>query len=138
MMIYQFKVTLKDVKPPVWRRLQVDSEMSFYDFHYVLQSSFGWTDSHLPMLNVIKANGRKVSNVEISRTEEEFGIYTMDALDEGKEFLKDWFTVEKDQMLYTYDFGDDWEHDIVLEKKLEPSQGTEYPRCVGKRRTLIY
>lgn len=45
--IYQFKITLKHIKPPVWRRIQVPENYSFWDLHVAIQDAMGWTDSHL-------------------------------------------------------------------------------------------
>ena len=129
-MIYQFKVQLKYTQPPVWRRIQVDSSMSFYQFHQVLQAAFEWEDSHLHAFNIMKVNGKKSPRVEIGMNDEEFDFFGSEALDEKTEYLKDWFVAEKDRTLYTYDFGDDWEHDIVLEKIIEPVKGVNYPHCV--------
>ncbi len=45
--IFQLKVTLKGSKPPIWRRIQVDSYMSFHDLHLIIQATMGWTNTHL-------------------------------------------------------------------------------------------
>ena len=129
-MIYEFKVQLKNTQPPVWRTLQVDSGMTFFEFHQVLQAAFEWEDSHLHVFNILKTNGRKSQWVEISPDYSEFGFSNENARDEEDELLSDWFVVEKDHGLYTYDFGADWEHDIVLLQILAPSADLAYPRCV--------
>lgn len=130
-MIYQFYVQLKGTQPLVWRRLQVDSEMTFDHLHEVLQAAFDWENSHLHEFTILKTNGRKRRGVEIGPILEGFGFAGEEALDEEDEYLSDWFVAEKDQALYIYDFGDDWQHDIVLERILVPETGAEYPRCVA-------
>ena len=45
--IYQLKITLRGTRPPIWRRVQVASEVSLYKLHQILQTVVGWTDSHL-------------------------------------------------------------------------------------------
>lgn len=133
-MIYQFKVNLKHMQPPVWRRLQVDSDMTFHDFHHVLQAAFDWGDDHLHSFSMRKRNGRTVE-VEIEPIDEDFGLFSFrDTRDEFEENLSDWFLTEKDRAIYTYDFGDNWEHEIVLEKIVEQEEGVQYPRCLKAMR----
>ncbi|OJF94689.1 plasmid pRiA4b ORF-3 family protein [Alkalibacterium sp. 20] len=147
-MIYQFKVTLKDVGVPVWRRLQVDSETTFEEFHYILMAAFDWLGYHLHEFDIRKTNGRRTSNTRIGQPEDEPLELTDPLLlhlrktlahpefydlprffQEKDEHLSTWFKIEKDRALYTYDFGDDWEHEIVLEKILDPDPITNYPLC---------
>lgn len=58
------------------------------------------------------------------------GVFSINQLNEEEEKLTKWFKKEKDRVVYVYDFGDDWEHDIVLEKILEPSPDIDYPICL--------
>lgn len=46
-LIYQFKITLKEITPSIWRRIQVPSQCSFWDLHVALQDAMGWFDCHL-------------------------------------------------------------------------------------------
>lgn len=59
-MIFQFKITLKDSKPPIWRRFEVKDTMTFYDLHKMIQIGFDWADSHLHGFVVKKSNGSQV------------------------------------------------------------------------------
>ncbi len=130
-MILQFKVQIKYTKPAVWRRLQVDSQMTFYEFHNVLQAAFDWEDDHLHGYRMMKVEGKTVSDVVIGINEEEdFGLINLGQFDEKEERLCDWFLMEKDRCMYTYDFGDDWEHDILLEKIVHPEENVLYPLCL--------
>ena len=45
--VYQFKITLNDTKPPIWRRIQVPETYTFWDFHVAIQDAMGWYDCHL-------------------------------------------------------------------------------------------
>jgi len=47
MKILQLKITLKDVKPPVWRRVLVRDDITFYKLHRIIQYAMGWFESHL-------------------------------------------------------------------------------------------
>ncbi|MBE1556694.1 plasmid pRiA4b ORF-3 family protein [Sporosarcina limicola] len=129
-MIFQFKVQLKHMSPPVWRRLQVDSMTTFHDMHEVLQTAFEWEDSHLHSFSVKRRDGKTIDNVEIGPTMNENYLFSLVNYDESKEILANWFVKEKDRIVYTYDFGDNWEHEIVLEKILSKVPGEYYPNCV--------
>lgn len=123
--IYQVKVTLKDIKPPIWRRFQVQSEISMFNFHRVLQNVMGWYDSHLWEF---ESQGQFMSG----------GFEDDDGAAHDKFYKKlklaDVLQREKQKIGYTYDMGDGWEHDIVLEKVLEPSAGVKYPLCIAGAR----
>lgn len=138
-MIFQFKIALLDVGVPVWRRVQVNSDSTFRDLHEVIQVSFDWYDSHLHNFSIRKSNGEKIEHVSIEPDNEFQGPGSDDnwggfssiikKLSE-EETLNKWFKKEKDRIVYTYDFGDDWEHEIILEKILETDPKTHYPICL--------
>lgn len=138
-MIFQFKIALLDVGVPVWRRVQVNSDSSFRDLHEVIQVSFDWYDSHLHNFSIRKSNGEKIERISIEPnnefqgpgSDEDWGGFssTIKKLSEN-ETLDKWFKKEKDRIVYTYDFGDDWEHEIVLEKILEADPVIYYPICL--------
>lgn len=121
--VYQVKVTLTGVRPPVWRRLLVPSSVSLRKFHDILQIAFGWTDSHL---HQFEARG------------ETYGIphseYANSTRNDARVRLNEVFRKERDSMLYEYDFGDGWVHKIVLEKMLAASSDVKVPRCIGGAR----
>lgn len=50
--VYQFKITLVETNPPVWRRIQVPESFSFYDLHVAIQDAMGWLDYHLHMFEI--------------------------------------------------------------------------------------
>lgn len=129
-MIYQFKVELQNESPAVWRILEVDSEATFAQFHDVLQVAFGWENSHLHDFTIEKKDGELVGDVEIVMNLEGLGMSPEGGLDETKERLKDWFIREDDFAIYTYDFGDDWRHKIVLEQVLPKDEDRVYPYCL--------
>lgn len=134
-MIYQLKVTLKHLSSPVWRRLEIDSRISFQELHNLIQIAFEWENCHLHSFSVRKSNGVNIANqdVEIGSLDEAdlFGIVLETITYEEKdEIVGDWLLKEKDKCLYTYDYGEDWEHDIILEKIIQPTENVFYPRCV--------
>lgn len=118
--IYQLKVALQDIKPSIWRRIEVPSDTTLYLLHRTIQGAMGWTNSHL--------------NQFITRDGEYYGIPSDDAFydvtDERKIKIGHVLHKEKDSMYYEYDFGDGWNHKVVLEKILESEKGRTYPRLV--------
>lgn len=124
--IYQMKITLRDSKPPIWRRLQVAADTSLEKLHIILQIAFGWTDSHLHQFIV---EGQYYSLPEFG-----LGEYGHEVLNEKRVKLGRLRLELKRKFYYEYDFGDSWYHEIVVEKILEVEAGVKYPRCiVGKR-----
>ena len=143
--IYSFKITLENVGVPVWRKVQVNSSSTFLELHKIIQILFDWQDDHLHEFRIQKSNGIRQKNVVIESDEEASSPFDslffddeQTYLSETKERLHDHFLVEKDQARYTYDFGDDWQHKIVLEKILEPAEGTTYPICTAAKNDAPY
>lgn len=132
-MIYQFKITLKQMASPVWRRIQVDEQTSFGKLHLLIQAAFEWDDMHLHEF-YLKTTMEKTSffeedNIRIGSIEEDDIVFGF-SLDESQEIVGDYFKQEKDKAVYIYDFGDDWRHEIVLENILYPEQDVLYPLCL--------
>jgi len=124
--IYQLKVTLNNAKPPIWRRILVSGNTRLDQFHDILQITMGWTDSHLHQF--------VLGDTFYGMRDDEDSFFGMDKEDERKYKLSQLLTQEKDSMKYEYDFGDDWEHKIVLEKKLPHDSSVTVPSCIkGKR-----
>ncbi len=125
--IYQVKVTLKGSKPPIWRRLLVPSTIDLARFHHVLQTVMGWSNCHLHHF----IQGRTIYGSSEDKDED---IFDLDIKDEKKYKLSQLLKEEKDTLLYEYDFGDGWEHQIILEKKLPYDSSKQIPICLkGKR-----
>ncbi len=112
-------VTLRYTEPPVWRRLEVPSSLTLDRLHEVLVTAMGWLDYHL---HAFEIDGRRYGvlcdDFELDYTLPEDGIVLTDLVGVGV-----------DRFIYEYDFGDGWEHDVVLEASGEPAPGVDYPRC---------
>lgn len=117
MMTYQFKIKIKGItKPPVWRRIQISENSSFYDLHIAIQLAFEWYNAHLFQFSP-QGYG---SYPQISlKMDEEFSMASGEVIDADEAKLSDFFHSEKQRFTYIYDFGDDWFHDILLEKILD-------------------
>jgi len=124
--IYQFKITLKDIRPPIWRRVQVRSNTTLGHLHWVIQFSMGWTNSHLHSFSI--------QGVEYGMLMPELGFDEMGVRDEQSVKLSKVIPGEKFKFCYLYDFGDSWEHNILVEKVLDADPEINYPLCIkGKR-----
>ncbi len=125
--VYQFKVTLRGIRPPIWRRIQVYDDLTFYEFHHVLQQTMGWYDAHLHLFDI---GGMHITDAETLASG--WG----DGKDEQTTLLNQIVRQEKQKIRYVYDFGDSWEHDLLLEKILPIEAGMRYPRCLKGKRGL--
>ncbi|WP_281900658.1 plasmid pRiA4b ORF-3 family protein [Phytohabitans aurantiacus] len=119
--IYQIKVTLSGARPPIWRRLEVPGDISLPVLHDVLQIAFDWDDSHMHVFDTPYGQFG-TPDVELGHQAESRVTLEQVAPGAGSEIT------------YTYDFGDNWEHEILVEKLGEPKRGAVYPRCTGGRR----
>ena len=130
--VYQFKVTLKGIRPPIWRRIQVPGTYSFWDLHVAIQDAMGWFDSHLHSFEMI--NPKTGFKEDIGIPDDDFGAFDHDVIPGWERQISSYFTPDNSKSLYIYDFGDDWKHEIRLEKILPPDKDIAYPRCIkGKR-----
>ena len=122
-MVFQLKVTLRGSRPPIWRRVLVPGDITLLQLHGVLQVLMGWTDSHL---HQFEAGG-----VFYGAPDPEFGV---ERKNERKVRLNEVLRHPKDRMAYEYDFGDSWEHDVVLEKVVPREPKVRYPVVTGGKR----
>lgn len=121
--VLQLKITLRDIDPPVWRRVQVPGDMKLHRLHDLLQLLFNWEDYHLHEFVLGKLR---------------YGVPDPDA----ERGLRDEYNVPVQRLVarvgaefeYVYDFGDEWRHHVLLEGILLPESGAFYPRCIGGER----
>ena len=129
--IFQFKITLKGIRPPIWRRIQIPETYTFWDLHVAIQDAMGWFDSHLHRFEIL--NPSTGMEEEIGIPDEEFEWDTV-TLPGWKQKMADYFSMNNTKSEYVYDFGDNWEHTVKLEKILPRQEGIPYPKCTdGKR-----
>lgn len=131
-MVYELRITLKDVGVPVWRVVQVDKTINFHELHLLIQAAFDWMNYHLYGFHVDKSNGEDVKFVEITdrEIEDTFMSINLQTYKMKETILSDWLIKPKDKITYTYDYGDNWEHIIELLKIIETDAKVEYPRCI--------
>jgi hypothetical protein len=123
--VYQLKITLLGIDPQIWRRIQVPSTVSLSSLHDLLQAVMGWTNSHL----------------QFEKDGKYWGVPGDDGFDDDIEVINESrvpveqvLKAEGDSMVYVYDFGDDWRHDVVLEKIVASDTPTKPVCLAGERR----
>ena len=119
--VVALKVTLRDVKPPVWRRLLLPGTMTLADLHEAIQAAMGWHGGHLHAFDVA---GRQYGD---PRTID-------DVADETKLTLNSLLKSGVARFTYTYDFGDNWEHQVLIEQPQPALDAGRYPACIAGRR----
>ena len=126
-LIYQLNVALQDIDPPIWRRIQVWDDMTLGGLHRALQVVMGWENCHLHEFRI----GRRIYSVP----DPDDDMYERKVIDERRKRLRDVVSRVGTWMVYVYDFGDNWRHDLQLEAILLPEHDQQYPRCIaGERR----
>jgi hypothetical protein len=128
--MYQIKVTLRGSKPPIWRRVVVASDTTLLELHQIIQAAMGWYNSHLHMFVI---NGEQYS------TPSPYGpdyLAELGAKSAKGVKLNKLISGEGAKFIYEYDFGDSWEHVVLVEKVLPmiPDFDHKLPVCImGKR-----
>jgi Plasmid pRiA4b ORF-3-like protein len=119
--VHRLKVTLRGSKPPIWRRFEVPSDATLARLHAVIQLGFGWEDCHLWAFETLSGRyGSSDPDLEIRSAESK-----------KLSAVADW---PGDKLRYEYDFGDGWDHDIVVEAVQPADPGVVYPRCTAGKR----
>lgn len=119
--VHKIKTTLRDSRPPIWRRPEVPSGITLRELHDVIQAAFGWEDYHMWAFD----SGRDRYGI----ADRDLGIRSA-----ASKRLGQVAPHTGDRLRYTYDFGDGWEHDILVEDVTAPKAGTVSPRCLTGRR----
>ena len=121
--IYQIRVDLREIRPPIWRRFLVTRDIRLDQLHLVLQAVIGWDNYHLYQF--------RIKDLDYGEPFEDEDIEMHDA---AKTLLSQVIGGAEEMFVYDYDFGDGWEHDLRVEKTLPTEPGTEYPVCTAGRR----
>lgn len=122
MNIYQLKITLKHIRPQIWRRIQIPADIKLGRLHDVLQATMGWENCHLHQF-VSGDNRYGIPDPEFpGNTRNETPVRLDKIANSGDTFI------------YEYDFGDSWLHEIKIEKVLTPEKNQRYPVCLAGKR----
>jgi len=129
---FQFKITLSGTRPPIWRRIQVPIDFTFWDLHVAIQDSMGWSDSHLHEFE--SKHSKTGSRVRIGMPDDDPFAWGEVTLPEREIAIAEYFSQTALKVKYLYDFGDGWEHTIKLERTIPREVALDYPRCIGGKR----
>lgn len=124
--LYQLKVTLRDIDPPIWRRIHVWEDTTLSQLHQILQIVMGWEDYHLHEFMI----GRR----RYSIPDADDDLYERKVIDERRQRLPNVLPRVGTAFEYLYDFGDSWHHDLLWEAILLPDSAQQYPCCIGGER----
>lgn len=123
--IYQLQITLLDIEPAIFRTIVLPSESTLRQLHDLIQSAFGWENCHLHAFRDKKG---------INYTASHEGVFAMDMepedIDEATVRLDSVIRTKRDKLMYEYDFGDGWIHEISLKKKETPKLKGLYPAVI--------
>jgi Plasmid pRiA4b ORF-3-like protein len=121
--VYLLYTWLRRINPLIWRRVLVRADNTLADLHYIIQIAFSWTDFHLHRFRLHK------KDFAVPRVE---GL--ADAHDARQVTLGELHFRLNERFLYEYDFGDQWEHEVRVEKILPFEARRKYPVCIGGQR----
>ena len=120
--IYQLKISLAGSRPLIWRRFLVSNDITFKKLHSIIQVVMGWYDYHLYEFII-----DRTSIIDPETIAESFDE---DAHDSETTKISEFIKYEKQKILYIYDFGDGWEHNIIVEKILSDNTKLKHPMCL--------
>ncbi|MDR2537695.1 MAG: plasmid pRiA4b ORF-3 family protein, partial [Treponema sp.] len=130
--IFVFRITLKDIKPLIWRTVQVPGCFTLGELHYVIQDVMDWTDTHPHCFEI---NGVRYS----SNSDDEYTSLNMELEDEHAYTLDSLNLADKQRFTYVYNSGDPWVHHILVSKIMPSSDFSEtdwrYPLCLSGKRS---
>ncbi len=125
--LFQLKITLLDIKPPIWRRIQVQ-DCTLDKLHEHIQTAMGWTNSHLHQFEI---DGERYGDLELL----DDGFEDFECIDSTRTMIsKIMPKTGKLAFKYEYDFGDGWEHEILFEGYPPLEKGKKYPLCLEGER----
>lgn len=123
-LVYRFKIVLQDINPPIWRRIET-TDVTLQQLHALIQTAMGWTNSHLHQFEIAGRHYADPRFMDDTETIDYSRLRVSALVAEHGSNLR---------MGYEYDFGDGWQHEVVLEEVTESEHGTKYPRCIDGAR----
>ena len=131
------RIDLIGAEPPIWRRLELRSDLTLDKVHALVQAAFEWDNGHLHEFAVRTPRGRVVRRRFNAGGNALFGITDLNDPDDTPEedaTLAEALPSGRDWLVYTYDFGDTWEHRVKLERSVPADAGTPLAHLVDGER----
>lgn len=131
--MFRFLIVMNDIKPTIWRSIELDEDATFWDLHMAIQDVMSWDNAHLH--EFIISDQRMKPNLKID-------VRTGDGFTDPEEepdtlWMRELSSVFIDvgrKATYYYDFGDGWECDVILEGNFLAPKKVKFPRCVAGER----
>jgi hypothetical protein len=122
--VLQIKINLMGAKPSIYRTIYLSNKSNFLELHTAIQDAMGWTGNHLSAFR--KGRDTEISFQYTKKGPGEYMNFGYPLKTKISEFLK----IPKDRIVYEYDFGDSWEHEIIVQKVIEEIELEHLPYCV--------
>jgi hypothetical protein len=122
--IFQIKMTLKGIDPPIWRRIHT-TDCTLEELHEIIQVTMGWEFEHLYRFTIGGVDYADLEMTSAEEVEDACGTRLSAVLPTEN---------RRPRFSYEYDFGDEWIHQLIVEERLPPKKGVKYPICVGGQR----
>ena len=130
--LLKVRIELNDIMPPIWREILIPARYSFWDLHVAIQDAMGWWDSHLHEFRIDDPGREQQRLIGIPMDEDMDGFPETEP---GWDIpVIDHLLEPGDHLVYEYDFGDSWVHDITLRSVESREKGRRYPQCVAGER----
>ena len=126
-LLFQFKITLLDIKPAIWRRIQVP-DCTLADLHEYIQAAFGWENYHLHQFEI---DGVRVQPTGPGRRRFRHGLRGRDRRSPEQAAAE---VGQTNTWIYEYDFGDGWRHEVLFEGFPPIDPKAKYPLCLEGER----
>jgi hypothetical protein len=132
--VARVKVTLKGVQPPIWRRIEILTSVTFREFSDVIVAALGWSNSHLHEFEIGRRGDPGQRSIGMTDELDEVDRFFGPPLEDDRQVtLADALKVGG-RMTYCHDFGDNWEFQILVEAIAPAEEGTVHPRVIAGRR----
>lgn len=130
--VLTLRIELAHIRPPIWRRIEIPATATFWDLHVAIQDAVGWDDSHLHVFRIADPIPR--ARAEIGIPDPEAESWRHPVMPGWKVRVTAYLTQAGSRARYEYDFGDGWDHEVLLEKVGPRKPRTKYPRCLDGAR----
>jgi hypothetical protein len=130
--VYYLRITLQDSKPPIWRDILVPNDLTLEGLHYVIQIVMGWGNCHVHQFiaeKVLYTAGIVNSNHDTTYGLDQSDVEIQDR-NEKKYTVSQLLFKEEATIIYEYDLGDSWTHQIKLKKIMPVDANAHQPRCI--------
>ena len=123
--VFQFRIELLWIDPPIWRRIQVPEDITLDELSDVINAAMGWHGGHL--------HSFLIAGLEFGSADDQ-DLLDASIENETDVLLRGLVEHQGEKFRYQYDFGDDWQDDVLIEKVFPAEEGIKYPRCIKGRR----